>query len=270
MDNTMSVMGIYEIVNLYDGRATAYVGSSVKIKKRWRRHVLALRKGGHDNAHLQAAWNKYGEGAFSFCVLEQVGDRENLLEREQSFLDCAFEVGNTYNMAKHADLPPISRGAVLSEEHRRKISEAHKGKSVPEETKHKISETRKKQGSPWLKGKRLSEETKRKISEAVMGNQHTLGLKHTAEARRNMSEARKGKTHSEETKRKMSEAHRGHAVSEEARRKISAALKGKKVSGETRRKISEANKGRRHTDKTKRKVSAAIKRAWAKRKGLAK
>ena len=51
-----------------------------------------------------------------------------------------------------------SYGKHLSEETRRKMSEARKGKHLSEETRRKLSEVR--------KGKHLSEETRRKISEA--------------------------------------------------------------------------------------------------------
>ena len=47
---------------------------------------------------------------------------------------------------------------------KKKISEANKGKYVPEETKNKISEAR--------KGKKHSEETRKKISEANKGEKH--------------------------------------------------------------------------------------------------
>lgn len=47
----------------------------------------------------------------------------------------------------------------MTEETRRKISEAHKGRHVTEETKRKISEAN--------KGHRHTEETKKKIAEAV-------------------------------------------------------------------------------------------------------
>ena len=69
-------------------------------------------------------------------------------------------------------------GAVVSDETKRKMSEARKGKTHSKETKRKMSESG--------KGKIISEETKRK-----------------------MSEARKGKTHSKETRRKISEARKG-------------------------------------------------------------
>jgi hypothetical protein len=91
-----------------------------------------------------------------------------------------------------------------------------------EETKRKISEAN--------KGRTLSEETKRKMREAKEGKNHSL----LEETRRKMSEALKGRTFSEETKRKMSEAKKGKTsnkkgtlLSEETKRKISEAMKDK-------------------------------------------
>ena len=138
--------GVYEIINLADGKMTSYIGSSVNIKSRWKGHVHDLCQGVHGNSYLQRAWNKYGEGAFSFCVLEQVKDGENLLEREQYWLDRMFEEGNVYNIARDAVAP--MQGLTFSEEHKRKIGEANKGKN----------------NRLW--GKHLSKEVRRKMSEA--------------------------------------------------------------------------------------------------------
>lgn len=60
------------------------------------------------------------------------------------------------------------KGKTLSEETRRKISEAKKGKHRSEETRRNISEALK--GKPSQnKGKTFSKETRRKISEAMKG-----------------------------------------------------------------------------------------------------
>jgi hypothetical protein len=60
----------------------------------------------------------------------------------------------------------------LTEEHKRKIGESHKGWKPSEENRKKMSEgqLRRFANSPtWNKGKHLSEETKRKISLAKIG-----------------------------------------------------------------------------------------------------
>jgi group I intron endonuclease len=72
--------GIYKIENLVDGKI--YVGSSIELIKRKSKHFYLLRKGIHDNIHLQNAYNKFGENSFVFtileyCVVENLIDREN-------------------------------------------------------------------------------------------------------------------------------------------------------------------------------------------------
>ena len=173
------MIGVYEITNLQDGRATSYVGSSADVRRRWRDHVLMLRGGRHHNLHLQRAWDKYGEGAFSFCVLEQVADEKDLLEREQCFLARAFEVGGTYNIAQDATASML--GHAFSEEHRRRMSKAQMGNQA------------------WL-GRRHTEETKRKISKALTGRR--LSKEH----KRNVSKAMMGHEMSEETRQKISQS----------------------------------------------------------------
>ena len=68
-------------------------------------------------------------------------------------------------------------------------------------------------------------------------NTFSLGLKRTAEARKKLSDAHKGKTLSKEHRRKLSESHKG----------ISTWNKGKKniFSEDTLKKLSEVHKGRR-------------------------
>src|SRR5574344_2745140 len=78
-------------------------------------------------------------------------------------------------------------GKHLSDEVRRKISEANKGHKISEEGKKHISEAHKGQPSP-LKGKHLSDEARRKISIANKGKPLS------DEARRHMSEAAKNRT----------------------------------------------------------------------------
>ena len=85
-------------------------------------------------------------------------------------------------------------GYIKSDDHKRKISEAAKGKTRSEKTKQKISDAK--------KGKTQSEEHKRKLSQSKKGK--TLSDDH----KRKISDAKAGKTRasfSDDTKRKMSE-----------------------------------------------------------------
>ncbi len=76
--------GIYIIENTKNGHR--YVGSAVDLKDRFRCHRQRLCRGKHRNAHLQRAWNKYGEDAFEFEVLEH-WEPEFLISMEQWWMN---------------------------------------------------------------------------------------------------------------------------------------------------------------------------------------
>ena len=123
--------------------------------------------------------------------------RKELIENECYYNRKACEL-IFLTHAEHKSLhnkgrPSPMKGHTLSEESRRKISEAMKGHTLSEETRRKISEA----------NKNMSEETRRKISEAMKGK------KLSEEHRRKLSEANKGKHHTEEWRRKSGEAHKG-------------------------------------------------------------
>ena len=139
--------------------------------------------------------------------------KKNLLEEEafrhEIYMIAVFGrkdlgTGILHNLTDGGEGPS---GAVISEETRRKMSEAIKGKTHSEESKRKMSEAQK-GNTNWL-GKTHSEETKRKMSEASKGNNYNLGKTHSEERKRKQSEASKGekgsfygKSHSEETRKK--------------------------------------------------------------------
>lgn len=60
-------IGVYCIKNKVDG--LVYVGQSVNVRSRLNDHKSDLRRGIHENPHLQNAFNKYGLGVFEFSVL---------------------------------------------------------------------------------------------------------------------------------------------------------------------------------------------------------
>jgi hypothetical protein len=92
-----------------------------------------------------------------------------------------------------------------SEEIKKKISEANKGKHF-----HTVSEEARNNISKNLLGRKLSEETKQKMSLAKKGKNHPLfGKRFTKETRLKMSESQTGKKRPMEVRQKMSEAQIG-------------------------------------------------------------
>ncbi len=221
----MNSAGIYVITNAVNGKV--YVGSAVNIPGRWRVHKSDLRRGVHHSSHLQAAWNKYGDAAFTFSVLERVFDPADLLQAEDKWI---ARLGATardkgYNICLRAG---SQLGLKHSAEARQKMSAAGKGRAKTQEHQEAINRA--------LRGRRLSEECKAKLAASQSGK------KHSDEARQKMRDARSDmkSTMSPESFERMAKANLGRKFSDEHRAKISAALSRRVTKDETRLKISEA------------------------------
>jgi len=118
--------GIYAITHLRTGRV--YVGSASNISKRWSAHRKALRLGRHLNPHLQLAWTKYGECAFSFSIIEVT---DNLTAREQFWIDELQAVAEGFNICPIArSSRGVKRGPMRAETKER-ISAAQRGVPRP-------------------------------------------------------------------------------------------------------------------------------------------
>lgn len=104
-NNKKEVCGVYEIRNLVNNKV--YVGSSVRGLKRKKEHFGALLKNKHWNCHLQYAFNKYGEENFKHTTIEKEVASENLIEREQFYMDLyqAADRRYGYNLCPAAGSP---------------------------------------------------------------------------------------------------------------------------------------------------------------------
>lgn len=166
--------GIYEIVNTVNGKR--YVGSAASIKRRWQDHVSYLKRGAHHNVPLQRAWDRYGDTAFEFRVIETC-EAPDLLMREQVHID---ELAPEYNVCKKAG---SSAGIKHSDEARANMSAAQKFRfSKPEaraalleivrrpENRARSSAVHK--GNAYSKGKPRPKHVREKISAALAGTKH--------------------------------------------------------------------------------------------------
>ena len=104
--------GIYKIINVINNKF--YVGSAVDLKRRKTRHYSELRTGKHKNRHLQSAWNKHGENAFVFVVVEEAKDMDDLLVMENRWLKDHVGKSYCYNIGIDATAPMLGKAKELS------------------------------------------------------------------------------------------------------------------------------------------------------------
>lgn len=180
-------MIIYKITNKVNGKI--YIGQTIQsLEKRWFDHC---RKNSCCRL-LRNAIQKYGRDNFTIQQIDHAHSRCELDNKEIfwiEFYDCMTP--NGYNL--------LSGGLhhEISEETRKKMSEAQRGEKHP------------------MYGTHHSEEHKRKIGDSVRGEKNGNYGKHLSEeTRRKLSFGRKGEKHwnygkrfSEERKNKMSENH---------------------------------------------------------------
>jgi len=98
----IKISGIYQIQNKINNKI--YIGSAIDIYNRLHKHVSDLKKNKHHSIHLQRAWNKYGENNFDFNIVENVDNKELLIEREQYWFDILkpYKKQIGYNISKIA------------------------------------------------------------------------------------------------------------------------------------------------------------------------
>lgn len=89
------IVGVYSIRNEHNDKR--YIGCSINIEKRWKSHKYMLKNNKHENSHLQGAYNKYGEDAFEYSILECC-DMSVLKDREEYWIAYYDSKNNGYNM----------------------------------------------------------------------------------------------------------------------------------------------------------------------------
>jgi group I intron endonuclease len=157
--------GIYKIINVVNNKF--YVGSAVDLKRRKTRHFSELRNNKHSNGRLQNSWDKHGEQAFVFVVVEELADDADLLAAENVWLKEHVGKDYCYNLGVDATAPMMGFGGELSPTWGRKrtleelAAQSWKGKKHSTESKAKIRE--------FLLGKPKPAEVRAKISATLSG-----------------------------------------------------------------------------------------------------
>jgi len=232
-------MIIYKATNKIDGKC--YIGQTVKLLKQRKSEHERQSKRNTSNNHFYNALSKYGKENFSWKIIEKCESKEELNEMEFHYIKQYDTFNNGYNSTSGGDSGFEAKP--ITEEIRKKMSEAHKGEKHHFYGKVHPNKGKKIHTKEWIKE---SVERLRKAN---------LGKKFSEERKREMSELRKGKKFSEEHKRKLSEANKGRKHTEETKEKLRLINLGRRHSEETKKKIGEASKGRRHSEETKRKMS---------------
>lgn len=229
---------IYIIENKLNG--DSYVGKTVNIERRWKKHLSNV---GCGDTHLSRAMRKHGVENFDFKIVDEHEEESYALNvLEPMWISKLRESGvHLYNMTEGGE--GIS-GFAHSEQTIAKMSQSQTGRVISEETKQKIREK--------LAGVRPSDESIAKIREKLKGKKkptrsaaHCQKLSEAAQTRGPMSEEQKKKI---SDKMKTSDKV-GHPIDEATRLKIAEALRGQVQSEETRAKRAES-----------------MRRAWEKRR----
>lgn len=181
---------IYKITNTINGKC--YIGQSLNITRRFYKYRTLRCKG---QPKLYNAFKKYGIELFSFEKLDTAPDQIVLDYLEDFYIQSLDTIKEGYNCR---DGGCGGSNGPLTEEHKQKISNALKGKSIqPDILKNRLGKKRSpeaiqniaecKRGSKNPNfGKSLSEETKIKLSESLRGRQYT------EESKQKMSKIKQG------------------------------------------------------------------------------
>jgi group I intron endonuclease len=237
----------YMIFCTLPGISTVYFGITSKtVEKRFKEHLYKASVGYPQ--YLHNAIRKYGAENFQVQQMYTNDDFEKCKQWEIDTITSSRKIGlKLWNLT---DGGQGGNGYKWSEESRQKMSRSktgktHRGSPLSEEHKLKLSIAHKGKPSP-KRGIPMSEEQKIKLSIAHKGKPSPKrGVPLSEEHRQKIAIINRSRTISPETRAKMADSLRGRKLSEESKRKISVARKGIPWSEETRIKMVEVYKKRK-------------------------
>lgn len=161
-----------------DMYSQGYIGVSNDPAHRLKQHRHNIKRSNYDNPHLARAFEKYADRLIQSVVFS--GSKTECYEQEE-VLRHKKNIG--WNVNKGGACPPSWEGKNLSDEHRKAISAGKTGKQ-----RGALTEEHKKNMSAALKGRKLTEEHKQKVKDK---RKYQI---FTEATRKKLSEAKTGKT----------------------------------------------------------------------------
>ena len=166
----IKIKGIYKISNLINNKI--YIGSSNNCYLRYNQHKTNLNTNKHCNKKLQNSWNKHGKNNFVFEVIEIVDKIDDLLVREQFYLDTLsfIDVNKTYNIAtiagntlgiKMSEEGKQQRSLTLRDKYSGELSSNYKGGYI--KPKNKLESQKSEINNDIIIGTRQAEKSGKEI-----------------------------------------------------------------------------------------------------------
>lgn len=222
--------GVYAVVCLISNEA--YIGSTKdSFSRRWRMHRADLARRRHVNPRFQRTWDKYGETSFDFRVLERVAADDDLLAREQYWIDNAVVFCSFQGLLNIAPIAGSTAGIPKSPEWRQKIAELAR--------------------QQW----------RNPVHRDFMAGVNR-GRIHGADARERMAAAKRGRRLPEATREKLRASQTRANADPERRRRSAEIMRSAWADPEQRRQRSEAIKRTMATDEARTRRSAASARSY--------
>ena len=151
----LHLSGVYAIVNTCNDYK--YIGSTtMTFLKRFQHHYSRLNANMHKNRYLQNSWNKYGETAFEFRILETC-DKHQCLSMEQLYLNSGDKLFNINPLA--SGTPNMSKETI--EKRRQTMLKKYSTGEL------KSTFTGK---TPWNKGLKMNDTCHLKVPKTVTQN----------------------------------------------------------------------------------------------------
>lgn len=121
----MMKSGIYKIICLKTGKI--YIGKSVNIEVRFRKHRYDLKIGKHGNPYIQRSFNKYGIENFKMEIIERCS-KEFLFDREYFWITKfkSYDEKIGFNILKEKDYGKSMIERWDDPSYKKKMSEKHK------------------------------------------------------------------------------------------------------------------------------------------------